>query len=104
VRELDDVQRLAVLNTVFPPLAGRVETLTPLKAFPLGLNAERTLSDGRTVRIGNAAQTMHPVAGQGLNLGLRDAYELVRGLRRQPGTSTPCCAASSGKGHPTAGR
>jgi 2-octaprenyl-6-methoxyphenol hydroxylase len=33
------------------------------------------------VRIGNAAQTLHPVAGQGLNLGLRDAYSLVAALR-----------------------
>jgi len=33
------------------------------------------------VRIGNAAQTLHPVAGQGLNLGLRDAAELVNLLR-----------------------
>ena len=32
------------------------------------------------MRIGNAAQTLHPVAGQGLNLGLRDAFELVRAL------------------------
>jgi 2-octaprenyl-6-methoxyphenol hydroxylase len=39
------------------------------------------LVDGRTVRIGNAAQTLHPVAGQGLNLGLRDAHELVAVLR-----------------------
>ena len=37
--------------------------------------------EGRTVRIGNAAQTLHPVAGQGLNLGLRDAHELVAVLR-----------------------
>jgi len=33
------------------------------------------------VRIGNAAQTLHPVAGQGLNLGLRDAFALVHALR-----------------------
>jgi 2-octaprenyl-6-methoxyphenol hydroxylase len=80
VAELDDVQRLAVLNTIFHPATGRIKTLGPLKRFPLGLNAERTLVQGRTVRIGNAAQTLHPVAGQGLNLGLRDAHELVRAL------------------------
>jgi 2-octaprenyl-6-methoxyphenol hydroxylase len=81
VRDLDTAQRLAVLNTIFPPVAGRLVGLTPLKSFALGLNAERTLIDGRTVRIGNAAQTLHPVAGQGLNLGLRDAHELVSVLR-----------------------
>jgi 2-octaprenyl-6-methoxyphenol hydroxylase len=81
VRDLGDTQRLAVLNTIFPLEAGRLMSLSPLKAFALGLNAERTLVDGRTVRIGNAAQTLHPVAGQGLNLGLRDAHELVSALR-----------------------
>jgi 2-octaprenyl-6-methoxyphenol hydroxylase len=53
-----------------------------LKPFALGLNAERTLVSGRRVRIGNAAQTLHPVAGQGLNLGLRDVYALAQALRR----------------------
>lgn len=82
VRDLDDAQRVTVLNSIFPAAAGRIASISPLKAFPLGLNAERTLTDGRTVRIGNAAQTLHPVAGQGLNLGLRDAFELVRALAR----------------------
>jgi 2-octaprenyl-6-methoxyphenol hydroxylase len=81
VRELNDSQRLAVLNTIFPGQAGRITAITALKAFPLGLNAERTLVEGRCVRIGNAAQTLHPVAGQGLNLGLRDAHTLVQTLR-----------------------
>jgi len=82
VAALDDTQRLAVLNTVFHPEVGRLVEMSPLKCFALGLNAERTLTEGRTVRIGNAAQTLHPVAGQGLNLGLRDAFELVRALSR----------------------
>jgi len=81
VRQLDDAQRLAVLNHLFPREAGRIAAVTALKDFALGLNAERTLVHGRTVRIGNAAQTLHPVAGQGLNLGLRDAEALVRALR-----------------------
>ena len=82
VRELNDTQRLVVLNSLFHERVGQLTGVSPLKAFPLGLNAERTLVQGRTVRIGNAAQTLHPVAGQGLNLGLRDVHELVHALRR----------------------
>ncbi len=80
VAPLTDAQRLTVLASIFHPSVGRLTGVTPLKHFALGLNAERTLVEGRTVRIGNAAQTLHPVAGQGLNLGLRDAFELVRSL------------------------
>ncbi|MEK8030344.1 FAD-dependent monooxygenase [Ideonella sp. DXS29W] len=81
VAPLTDAQRQAVLATLLPPAAGALRSIGPLKAFALGLNAERTLVDGRQVRIGNAAQTLHPVAGQGLNLGLRDAFTLVQSLR-----------------------
>lgn len=73
-------QRTEALNAIFQPPV-RVSAVGPLKSFELGLNAERTLVDGRRVRIGNAAQTLHPVAGQGLNLGLRDAFSLVLALR-----------------------
>ncbi|HEX7637995.1 MAG TPA: FAD-dependent monooxygenase, partial [Burkholderiaceae bacterium] len=74
---LTDAQRLAVLAHRLPPAAGHPVAISPLKSFALGLNAESSLVDGRVVRIGNAAQTLHPVAGQGLNLGLRDAFLLV---------------------------
>ncbi len=80
VQDLDDAQRVAVLGSIFHPSVGRLTSVSPLKRFALGMNAERSLVEGRTVRIGNAAQTLHPVAGQGLNLGLRDAHELVRSL------------------------
>ncbi len=79
---LTDAQRLTVIQSLLPPAIGALQAISPLKCFPLGLNAERTLVDGRTIRIGNAAQTLHPVAGQGLNLGLRDAYSLIDALRR----------------------
>jgi len=84
VASLSDAQRLTVLNHQLPQAVGPLLDISPLKCFPLGLNAERTLVDRRCVRIGNAAQTLHPVAGQGLNLGLRDAFALVAALRRQP--------------------
>jgi 2-octaprenyl-6-methoxyphenol hydroxylase len=89
VAPLDDAQRLAVLNARLPVEAGRVVAIGPLKSFPLGLNAETRLADRRVLRIGNAAQTLHPVAGQGLNLGLRDAYALVEALVAAGPQATP---------------
>jgi len=49
----------------------------PRASFPLALQVRDLAPEPRVVLIGNAAQTLHPVAGQGLNLGLRDACELA---------------------------
>jgi len=76
---LDDSTFLARLDTAFGSRMGRFMHTTPRLAYPLGLNAQ-TGGTTRTVAIGNAAQTLHPVAGQGLNLGLRDAAVLARVL------------------------
>jgi len=71
---------LAALQSAFGTRMGRFTHIDARAVFPLGLNALQQLVDGRTAAIGNAAQTLHPVAGQGLNLGLRDAYALVDAL------------------------
>jgi 2-octaprenyl-6-methoxyphenol hydroxylase len=85
VSALNDAQRLALLNTLFAPEVGQIRQVSSLKSFPLGLNAHtRLVADGPVVRIGNAAQTLHPVAGQGLNLGLRDVHELLAALAQHP--------------------
>jgi 2-octaprenyl-6-methoxyphenol hydroxylase len=52
----------------------------PRSRFPLALRLRETLAAGREVWIGNTAQTLHPVSGQGFNLGLRDAWELAEAL------------------------
>ena len=55
--------------------------------YPLSLTRSDRLSSGRCVIVGNAAQGLHPVAGMGFNLGLRDAAslaELVADRRREP--------------------
>ena len=49
---------------------------SPRALFPLSLRRQRVV-EPRAIRVGNAAQTLHPVAGQGLNLGLRDAVVLA---------------------------
>lgn len=50
-------------------------------AHPVVLRVRRSRTASRAVYLGNAAQTLHPVAGQGLNLGLRDAWDLAQALR-----------------------
>ncbi|MFG6429837.1 FAD-dependent monooxygenase [Roseateles sp. LYH14W] len=87
IATLDDAQRLVVIQQQLPAAAGRLTGISALKCFPLGLNAETRLLHGRTLRIGNAAQTLHPVAGQGLNLGLRDGQALVDALREAAETA-----------------
>ena len=74
---LDDTAFLAQLGAAFGTRLGHFTHAGPRLAYPLGLNAEAR-GGARTVAIGNAAQTLHPVAGQGLNLGLRDAAVLAR--------------------------
>ncbi|CAN7606113.1 FAD-dependent monooxygenase [Pseudoduganella sp. LjRoot289] len=74
---LDDAAFLAQLGDAFGTRVGGFTGATRRLAFPLGLNAGAQGS-ARVAAIGNAAQTLHPVAGQGLNLGLRDAAVLAR--------------------------
>jgi len=59
---------------------GRFTLASAVSGFPLALRFAREVTGTRVVLVGNAAQTLHPVAAQGFNLGLRDAYELARAL------------------------
>jgi len=78
--QLSDDEFLRELGAAFGGRMGRFTQIKGRASFPLGLNTADTLVKGRVVAIGNAAQTLHPVAGQGLNLGLRDAHALADAL------------------------
>ncbi|MGE8660004.1 MAG: UbiH/UbiF/VisC/COQ6 family ubiquinone biosynthesis hydroxylase [Achromobacter sp.] len=77
---LDNTAFSQALSAAFGDRLGRLTCQAPRHVFPLALNARRALVQGRVAVIGNAAQTLHPVAGQGLNLGLRDAARLAQSL------------------------
>lgn len=78
---LDAAAFLNALQQAFGQRVGQFTDVSARHSYPLGLNAG-TAATERMIAIGNAAQTLHPVAGQGLNLGLRDAAVLAPLLAR----------------------
>ena len=81
---LADAPFLAALQQAFGDRAGRFTAIESRGAFPLKLRTVNTPIALRTAIVGNAAQALHPIAGQGLNLGLRDAAALADLLRATP--------------------
>jgi len=75
----NDARFLHELQQHFGDRVGEFLTAGKRTCFPLGLRrAPQQTPMPHTVLLGNAAQTMHPVAGQGFNMGLRDAWELAQ--------------------------
>jgi 2-octaprenyl-6-methoxyphenol hydroxylase len=81
---LDDGAFAAQLQQAFGWRAGRWTRIGKRNAYPLSLSRAQDTVAGRVVLIGNAAQALHPVAGQGFNLGLRDAATLAEMLAQFP--------------------
>ncbi len=78
--ELGDEAFAAELLAAFGWRAGRWTRVGRRNTYPLALSRATETVSGRVVLIGNAAQALHPVAGQGFNLGLRDAATLAEML------------------------
>jgi 2-octaprenyl-6-methoxyphenol hydroxylase len=74
---LSDAAFLTELRSQLGERSLRVLGLQSRKRFPLYERARSDLVEHRIAYLGNAAQTLHPVAGQGLNLGLRDGIVLA---------------------------
>lgn len=88
ILKLDDRSFLLHLHEQFGDRMGEFTHVGPRSSFPLILKHASTITGHRAVLIGNAAQALHPVAGQGFNLGLRDAWELASEISRIP-SGTP---------------
>jgi 2-octaprenyl-6-methoxyphenol hydroxylase len=81
----DDAQFLALAQDAFGERLGRFTELGARQAWPLQRVVSAQLHAARVVLVGNAAQSLHPVAAQGFNLGLRDAAVLAEILTAHPG-------------------
>ncbi|MGL5336701.1 MAG: 2-octaprenyl-6-methoxyphenyl hydroxylase [Enterovibrio sp.] len=71
---------LHALQQAFGWRLGRFLSVSQRASYPLALSQAEHLVNHRFVAIGNAAQTLHPVAGQGFNLALRDAVTLAKSI------------------------
>ena len=87
---------LGPLNDCLGARIGRAVAVEGRAVQPLVLRVRAARHAGRAVYIGNAAQTLHPVAGQGLNLGLRDAWDLAQFLRDAQDPGAPDVLARFG--------
>ncbi len=84
---LSDDAFLAQLQQLFGRRLGRFIELGPRSSWPLYLVDSRVNCVGRVLFMGNAARTLHPVAGQGFNLAVRDMGSLIATLRHRSPTS-----------------
>lgn len=74
---LSDDQFLAVLRPAFGSFLGEIALVGERFSYPLGLSLAKSFIADRVALVGDAAHGVHPIAGQGLNAGLRDVAALV---------------------------
>jgi len=91
---LDNDAFMAELDSASSGWLGRVESCGPRAAFPLSMRLSESYTAHRTVLVGDAAHVVHPLAGQGVNLGFLDAAALTETLIRARSSGADIGAAS----------
>jgi 2-octaprenyl-6-methoxyphenol hydroxylase len=76
--QLSEQDFLQELTSLFGHKLGRLTACSQRYSYPLSLSKSHPFVSYRAISVGNAAQSLHPIAGQGFNLGVRDVAELVK--------------------------
>jgi 2-octaprenyl-6-methoxyphenol hydroxylase len=104
VLQLSDADFLARIQQLCGYRAGRFTAVSPRSSYPLQLRQSHVASAHRLVLCGNSLHSLHPVAGQGFNLALRDIACLVQLIEAQCNASTTAaCSRDVGAYAVTAG-
>ena len=69
------------LQNAFGQAGGVITKTSKRESYPLGLTKAQSIISDRVALVGNSAHTIHPIAGQGFNLGLRDVASLVKQIK-----------------------
>jgi 2-octaprenyl-6-methoxyphenol hydroxylase len=77
---LNDEQFAGEAQAAMGGFLGKIEMAAPRSSYPLGFHHAARITDDRLALVGDAAHAIHPIAGQGLNLGFRDAAALAQVL------------------------
>ncbi|MCA1653222.1 MAG: FAD-dependent monooxygenase [Sphingomicrobium sp.] len=77
---LSDAEFAGEVAAAMGGFLGKIEVIAPRSSYPLGFHHAARITDNRLALVGDAAHAIHPIAGQGLNLGFRDAAALAQVL------------------------
>jgi 2-octaprenyl-6-methoxyphenol hydroxylase len=85
IMRLSDAGFLQKLQGLFGDKLGKIKASSPRHSYPLSLVKTPVFAAHRVICMGNAAQSLHPIAGQGFNLGVRDIQGLLKSLKQEEG-------------------
>ncbi|MEC8375497.1 MAG: FAD-dependent monooxygenase, partial [Pseudomonadota bacterium] len=84
------------LQDAFGYRQGKIVRVSNVASYPLALTMANRVACHRTVLVGNAAQSLHPIAGQGFNLGLRDISALIDVVTKTRSTDSSSSSFDAG--------
>ena len=78
LNEINKEKLITELNKIVEPYIGKIKKIFNIQLFPLSAHINEMFYSNRNIYIGDSAHSVHPIAGQGWNLGMKDVEELSK--------------------------